>query len=309
LAAGTLSAEVVGTVLAIFLLLLVGYLAKCLGVLRTSDSTVINSLLLNFTLPAFIFMAFRGVHLSRGQAFAPVAMQALQVLLLALAYIGGRAMKLDRRTTGGLMMAAAFGNTGFLGYPVTVAAFPTNRDALPTAVVIDEFGMALALYTVGIVVASAFGGSRFDWSGALTFLKMPSLLATVAGLLLRSYTLPQPLLSALSYLGAATVPLAMISLGLMLTGSSIAASVKPAGLVVLLKMGVAPLLMHFAMTTIGANPTVHDVAVLQAAMPSAILTGIFSARYGSNAAFVATAVFLTTILSIPLIPVTLLLIR
>jgi hypothetical protein len=173
----------------------------------------------------------------------------------------------------------------------------------------DEFGMALPLYCIGIGLASAFGGSRFELSGVLAFFRTPAFPAAVVALLLRNQTVPQPILTALSYLGAATVPLAMISLGLMLTGRHVVSSARPLLAVCVLKMGLMPVLVYLGMRAIGAAGTVYEVSVLEAAMPSAVMSGVIAARYGANGAFAASAIFLTTILSVAAIPFVLLLAR
>lgn len=301
--------EVTETVLAIFLLLLAGYVIRRVGVLKASDASVVSSIILYLTLPAFIFTALYGTHISVTQMITPVVALAGQIIVLGLAYLVARLLKLDRRTTGGMMLVAAFGNTGFLGYPLTVAAFPGDREALTTAVMFDQFGMALPLYTIGIVVASVFGSRSFDLSGLFAFLKMPVFPVTIIALLVKNQPVPDAILTALSYLGAATVPLAMISIGLALTGGHIVSSIKPLIAVIILKMAALPLLVHFGMAAIGASATVHSVAVMEAATPSAVMAGVIAGRYGANGAFAAGAVFATTVLSIAVIPVVLMLIR
>ena len=152
------------TVASIFLLLMVGYAAKRFGALKAGDSAVVNSLVINLTMPAYIFIYTHERPLTSAMVKAPVVLFVGEMLILGLAYLAARAMKLDRRTTGALMLVAAFGNTGFLGYPVTGAAFHNNDHAVLAAVMMDQFGMSLPLCTVGVAVAACFAGSKFEWA-------------------------------------------------------------------------------------------------------------------------------------------------
>ena len=302
-------AEVLGTISAIFLLLLAGYAARRFGVLKPGDASVVNAIIIYLTLPAFIFTALYGTRISGTQVLAPVIGLGGEIIVLGLAYLTARAMKLDRRTTGGLMLVAAFANTGFLGYPLTIAAFPGDRQALTTAVMFDQFGMAIPLYSIGIAVASVFGSKQLDLSGLVAFLKTPVFPVTIIALLVKNLPVPQPILASLSYMGAATVPLAMISIGLALTGGHLVSSIKPLIAVIVLKMAILPLLVYVGMTAAGASGTVLNVSVMQAATPSAVMAGVIAGRYGNNGPFAASAVFATTILSLVTIPLVLMLLR
>ncbi len=115
--------DTIVTIASIFLLLMTGYGAKRVGVLKTADSSVVTSLVINLTMPAFIFVNTHNKPLVTAMVKAPVLGFAAQMVVLGIAYLAARAMRLDRRTTGALMLVSAFGNTGFLGYPVVAAAF------------------------------------------------------------------------------------------------------------------------------------------------------------------------------------------
>lgn len=290
------------TTASIFLLLTAGYASKRIGVLKASDSSVVTSLVINLTMPAFIFVNTHGKPLAAEMIKAPALGFAMQLVVMVAAYLAARAMRLDRRTTGALMLTAAFGNTGFLGYPVVTAAFRGDETAIFTAVLFDSFSMALALNSIGIAAAACFSGSQFEWRSLLEFLRTPLFPAMVIALLLRNVYVPEVIMITLNYLAAGTVPLAMISIGLNLSAGSLQKHPGAIAVAVALKMVVLPALMLAFLPIAGVAGVVREVAVLESAMPTAVFAGVVAARYGSNGAFAAGVIFVSTLLSIVWIP-------
>jgi predicted permease len=232
----------------------------------------------------------------------PVAMFISSMFVMGLAYLAALALRLDRPTTGGLMLVAAFGNTGFLGYPVTMAAFHHHGDAIAgqamaTAVMVDQFSMALPLYSIGVAVAASFTAAKVGKWQVLEFLKTPLFPATVLAIVLRNVHIAEALMTAIQLLGSATIPLAMVSLGLSLSRSSLKTATAPFVAASVLKMVVLPLVVFLVMRMMGTAGIVRNVTVLEASMPTAVMSGVIASRYGANESFVSGATFLMTLLS------------
>lgn len=306
---GSLDWSALPTVASIFLLLLVGYGSKKLRILGVKDTGVINSIVLNLALPAFIFSSIHGKPLEFDMIKAPFIGIAVDVVVLGAAYLIARLLKLDRPTTAGLMIAASFGNTGYMGLPVVSAVFKGDGGSMLTAAMMDSFAMRIMLCTVGIAVATTFAGRKFDWLGTLEFVKSPMFAALVIALLLRKTPMPEFLMSGIDKMGGATVPLSMISVGLNLSMGSVGK--WPLGTVAaaLLKMAAMPALMCLGVSLMRIDHSVARVAILEMGMPSAIFGGVIAGRYGANKEFVAGAIFLSTLLSIVVIPVVVMLVK
>ena len=71
------------TVASIFLLLIVGYGAKKLRILSVNDTGVINSIVINLALPAFIFSSVHDKPLTVGMIKAPIVGLAMEAADLA----------------------------------------------------------------------------------------------------------------------------------------------------------------------------------------------------------------------------------
>ena len=288
---------------------MVGYGSKKLGVLSDKDSGTINSVVINLALPAFIFTSIHDKPLTLGMVKAPVVGIAACLVTLAVAYGVARLLKLDRPTTGALMIAATFGNTGYMGLPFVSAAFHGDKASIQTAVMMDAFGMRLPLCTAGIAVATCFAAGKFRWRDMLEFFRTPLFPAVVLGLVFRTTPIPDFLMKAIEYMGGATVPLSMISVGMNL---SIGLAAKwPLGIAaaVLIKLALMPAIAYLGMPYMGIEHSVARIGVIEMGMPSAIFGGVIAGRYGANKELVAGAVFVSTLLSVVALPIVLMLVK
>lgn len=297
------------TVASIFLLLIIGYATKKLRILSAKDTGVIDSIVINLALPAYIFSSIHGKPLGIDMIKAPFVGLISEVVVLGAAYAVARALKLNRPTTAGLMIAATFGNTGYLGLPFVTAAFDGDKGSIQAAVMMDSFAMRILLCTAGVAVATCFAGERFKWQSTMEFLKSPLSVAVAIGLLLRSAPVPDFLMSAITYMGNATVPLSMISVGLNLSTESVRRWPLGIAAAVVLKMALLPTLVYLGLPLLHIEHSVARVAVLEMAMPSAIFGGVIAGRYGANKEFVAGAIFASTLASTVVIPAVLLFVR
>ena len=294
------------TVASIFLLLIIGYGSKKLRILSVKDTGVINSIVINLALPAYIFASIHDKPLGVDMIKAPFVGLISEAVVLGAAYVVARALRLNRPTTAGLMIAAAFGNTGYMGLPFVTAAFHGDKSSIQAAVMMDTFAMRSLLCTAGVAVATCFAGDRFKWQSTMEFVKSPISVAVAIGLLLRTAPMPDFVISAITYMGNATVPLSMISVGLTLSTGSVRQWPLGIAAAVVLKMALLPILVYFGLPLLHIDHSVARVAVLEMAMPSAIFGGVIAGRYGANKEFVAGAIFASTLASTVVIPAVLL---
>jgi predicted permease len=298
--------NIADSVFPVFLLMFLGYGIKKLRLLRQEDTGVITTVIIYLTLPCFVFDAIyrHRTGLPPSIARVPIVGLCMIIVVLLAAYIIGRALKIDRPTLGGFILAAGFGNTGFLGYPVVQAAFGQN--ALITAALYDEIAMAFPLYTLGTFIAASFAGEKVDAKSILKLAAAPAVWIIPLALLVRPYNIPEPLTKTVQYLAAGTVPLAMLSLGLSLSARSIKGLVLPIIAACVLKLALLPAITFHAAQATGITGQVQTVMVLESGMPSAVMACVVASKFGANERFVAGVVFISTIMSIATIPLTLL---
>jgi len=279
----------------------IGSLLRMSGLLAPSDARPLNTVIIYVGLPAFIFEAVHGAPLS-GSLLRVVALSWLVfAVLLGAAFLAQRLMRLSRKQAGGLMLTAALGNTGYLGYPLAAALLGTA--AVPVAVFSDVFGTVVALVLVGLPIAARFGEHSEGAPNTIKeLLSFPAVIALVVALVLRGLQMPETVSVGLDLLARMVAPMIMLSVGLSLRPKSVLRVAGPLAVVVVLKLVVAPLLALGAGS--GFVPAVPlRVAVLQAGMPSMMLAFVVGERYGLDTDFIAAAIFVTTVMSALTLPV------
>ncbi|HEY9199698.1 MAG TPA: AEC family transporter [Gammaproteobacteria bacterium] len=224
---------------------------------------------------------------------------------LWLAGAGCRWCKVAAPTRGALMLAAAFPNVTYLGLPVLEATFgPWARGV---AIQYDLFACTPLLLTVGILTARRHGTVTDSDSGGVVrpLLQVPALWAAVLGVLLNQSGVAPPAVveSLLRLLGNAVAPLMLIALGLGLVWLGFASrSLLRVLPVLLIQLLLMPLLVWGLALASGLNAVLLAPVVLEAAMPSMVLGMVLCDRYGLDTPFYATAVTLSTALSMVTLP-------
>jgi len=268
------------------------------GVRRALSAVVYNLLL-----PALVLGALWRTPLSVGMLLVSLIAVTDVLVGMGLAWSWCRACKLERSTTGALILAAAFGNVTYLGLPVLEASLGPWARAV--AVQYDLFGTMPLLFTLGIAVSRHFGHSASGESPARALLTSPPWWAALIGLALSATAVPLPawLGGLLDRLATGVAPLMLLVVGLSLVFDSALRrqwqSLVPVSVIQLLIM---PLLIWGLTVLIGIGGGQRVALVLEAAMPSMVLGIVFCERYGLDTARYAQAVTVTTLASMLTLP-------
>lgn len=289
------------TILTFTAIVAVGAVLRLTGVLRREDARPINALIIYVGLPAFIFRAVHGAELRR-ELWGVVAVAWIVFVAMAgLAWLVARALRLPRQTAGGFILVTALGNTGYIGYPITQALL--GETGLAEAVFSDVFGTVIAFVFVGLLVAQRFGDSdEARVNPVRELLTFPAVIALAAALLLRSVAIPELVSSGLGLLASMVAPLIMLSVGLSLRFNTLGRAAGPLTVVSILRLVVAPAIALGAGTLLLGPGVPLNVAVLQAGMPSMMLTVVAGERFGLDTDFIASAIFVTTAASAVTLP-------
>lgn len=288
------------TILTFGAIVAIGAVLRAVGILAAADSKPLNAVIVYVALPAFVFQAVRRAELG------PDVWRVVAVSWLVFAVVLGLAWMLtlvrasDPRRRGAILLVSALGNTGYIGYPITAALL--GKAAVPLAVFSDVFGTVFALVLVGFPIAARFGRSERGRVNVLRELvTFPAVIALVAGLGARTFAVPDPVSSGLDMLASVVAPLIMLSVGVSLRPRALARGVADVAIVSLLRLAVAPA----AALVLGGLFLTGDalrVGALQAGMPAMMLSLAVGERFGLDTEFIASAIFVTTLLSALTIP-------
>ena len=300
--------EHINTVLGLFLMLIIGYLAKKIKILKAEHSKILNSVILNITLPAFVINAILNKQLTFGMFLTPVVVYAVIIATIIISYIICKILKYSPKLTFAVMLTASFANTGFLGYPIISALFNNNPQALPTAVIVDQLGMQLLLYISTPIIAALIvkeqNQEKFSYKTFLNIFKSPVLVVSIIVIIFNNIHLPDFLMQTFKHLSGVTVPLVMISIGLQIKPSETPKYVIPVIIVFILKMILQPIFMHYGMNLIIQEKFITDIATIQMGLSPAMVTSILIDKYKGDTNFACAAIFICTLLTVIFVPFT-----
>ncbi|MBD2058478.1 AEC family transporter [Oculatella sp. FACHB-28] len=194
----------------------------------------------------------------------------------------------SKPTQGSFLLAAMVGNTGYLGYPVSLALVGPQYFAW--AIFYDTLGSTLGAYGLGVALAARFGmGGQGQRLLIEALLKNPALWSFWLGLGFRTIPLPELAEQALKGCGWAVIALSLLLLGMRLSQLTSWQSVKPASISLGIKMLIVPLMVGFGLSYFGVTGPPQLAIVLQMSMPPAFATLVIAEAYNLDRELTVTA--------------------
>jgi malonate transporter len=218
-------------------------------------------------------------------------------------------------------MAAAYGNTGYMGVPLLSAAlgqgavFPATLAVLLHNVPVVTAVTVLAQCSLPARNAEQKAHLLKDVGKAI--FGNPLNLAVIGGLSLAFIHVSPPLgvMNFAHLLAGAAGPTGLFILGLSLAPSPVLQKGTPSNhrevaILVLFKIGLQPLVTcFFALVVFHITPLWASVTVLMAAMPIGANVAIFAQRYDVYALHISRAILASTLLSLLFLPIGIILLK
>jgi malate permease and related proteins len=258
--------------------------------------------LLYVLLPPVIFFNLAAAEIDISHAVGlGLALVAVSLAGLITWWIASRLMKLPRHQIGAAICAVLSVNTGYLGYPLTVALL--GRHQLSTAVLYDVLVTGPSLLLGAFAVGAAFGIKAGDSPRQRVrafFTRNPPLYAAVAGLLAPA-TLASPVLVDLSQ----ALIVAILPIGFFAVGATLAEGAehgelplpppltRPVALALVARLALVPALLMLLAAPLIDLPAAYR---LMSAMPTGLNAMVVSHAYGLDNRIVAEAVTWSTAL-------------
>jgi malate permease and related proteins len=254
-----------------------GYVSQRLRAFPDGASTVLNQFVVWICLPAVVLRLVPKLSLEPELLVIVATPWLLLGFTVALVRLVARPLGFSRGELGVLMLCLPLGNTSFLGFPMIAAL--VGEDAVGYAVLYDQFGSFLILATYGTVVIARASSDEAPPTREIVrrVFRFPPFIALVVALL--PFPHPEWLDGVLEGIGAALVPVAMFSVGLVM-------QLKPPPERTALALGLAykllamPLVAWGIAHAFGPLGTPHVVAVLEAGMPSSVTAGALAMMAG-----------------------------
>ncbi|WP_413204285.1 AEC family transporter [Rhodospirillum sp. A1_3_36] len=291
--------------LPVFGIILAGYLAGRAKLLGGHAAEALNLFVFYIALPPLLFLAMAQTDLNRIFAWDFIAVYGLSMLTLFLiAALLSRL--LFKRTTAEAALAgmgSIFGNTGYMGIPLTITAFGEDM-ALP-AIIATVMNSALVVGGVSALVEGATRGGQGPWIIAGHVLKSlsrnPLVIGPAAGLIFGALAipLPAPLITFCEIVGGAAGPCALFAIGLFLVGKPLTASLGEVSVVVALKLLALPALAFLLLPLFpGMDSDWARVLLLMTALPLGANVFVLAMKHDRWILPSSSATLLSTVLSV-----------
>lgn len=209
-------------------------------------------------------------------------------------------------TQGSFLLSSMVGNTGYLGYPVTLTLLGEKYFAW--ALFYDMFGTTIGAYGLGVLLAARFGGEAHN-SKALfqSVLHNPTLWSLGFGLGFRYIPLPGWAESGLQTCAWSVIALSLVLIGMRLSQLNSWGRLKQASMSLGIKMLLVPLVLGLGLLVLGVTGAPQLVLVLQSAMPPAFATLVLAEVYHLDRDLTVTALAFGSIGLLLTLPIWLLL--
>lgn len=285
----------------IFLIAGAGYALRRTNFLDAAAVPIIHKLTFFILTPALFFtaLATADIHVLLSTYFPVVA--AVSVVGLVVAAVVARFVFRERFATAvATATSASYMNANFVGIPL--ATYVLGDSTLSTPVMLFQL---LVVTPVLLAIFDHATSGRITISSVLSQpVRNPIVVASLAGVIvsMTGVELPFVVAEPLRLLGAASVPLALLLLGMTFHGDSLLQRERRSQVVMasLVKLVVMPLAgWFFATVVFQLDAWSTFVVVLLMALPTGLNAQNYTMRYGMSDAVARETIAVTTVLSMP----------
>lgn len=296
--------SVVVTQMAIlFAIVIVGYICGKAKLMTQALSKGLSNLIVNLTCPALIIASTMGDTMPDRSLILPLlGVGAITyVILLVMAKYLPLLFGIKPEERGIYSFMLAFGNVGFIGYPIVASMF--GNEAVFYASVLN-IPNTFAVFIWGAQFIASKSEGKFNWSR----LYSPAMIGTYLSVLIVALNIHtiKPAAQVFTLVGNITVPGSLLIIGYSI--SQIPAKHMTGGPKVFLmsafRLFLLPLFVMYCFRFANCfDPRIIDINTILIAMPVASFGTIFCLKFGVDETIMAQGTFLTTLLSLFTIPI------
>lgn len=203
-------------------------------------------------------------------------------------------LHLDRQALSAFLLVVVCSNTGNYALPVTLFAF--GREALAYASVYFVASATFS-YTGGILLAAS--GRRSLWEALAGVVRIPAVYAAGAAALMLGLgvRVPSAVMAPIGLLSESALPMMVLVLGMQLERARRPDRPVVVAAAAFVSLVLTPLSAIGLARLVGLEGAAFQAGVLQASMPTAVITTILALEFDALPDFVTSVVFVSTLLS------------
>lgn len=293
--------EVIVTIIPIFSIILLGWVARKRGFITGEFLGPANRLVFHLSIPAMIFNAIAKADFHKefdGLVLALTLFSAATIYLLA--ELITRLLRMAPARAGAFVQSSGHGNQGYVGLPITL--YYLGETGLTKAAIVCGFLMILQ-NILSVVALQLHGTSAKGLPSPRALigklLGNPVILGAMSGILVSALDLPVPRVIArsLDILGGLAPPMALLLIGASLSLELMRKYLRPTMGAVTMKLLALPALGLLLFHLFHLNPTDYVPALILLASPTATVTYIMSREMQGDADFAVATISASTLFS------------
>ena len=298
-------------ILTLFLLMVVGYVCRKLGVITTESSKGLSKLIINVGQPMLILSAletapYSPANLTIGWQVVLIGL-GMHALLCLMAFLICKGMK-ERNRAKIFEFTLIFANCGFIGFPVLDSILGDGIGSFMGAFFVISFN--LYLWTWGIAI---LGRGRDDIrmtpkKALVNFGTIPCLIGVVLYLIKPLFEMPEFVSKTFSYLGSLCTPVSVLVTGALIATVPLSKMFRNRQLYLhsAIKLLLFPIVICLLAKLIGLADSYILLVTAMAGVPSAATVTMLAELYDIEPSYASQTVGLTSILSTATLPIVML---
>lgn len=296
---------------AMFILIILGIIAKKIKIVNTQAKKSLSDLLIYFVLPCNIIESFKGDLTSDLISNSLIALFISIVIQILSIFLG---KFLFARFSDEMKPVMNYGlicsNSSFIGLPVVNNIY-NSMGVLYAS--IFQLPIRITMWTSGL---TQFTGRKLDENGKKqpvftkatikSLILHPCIIAVFIGLIIMilHIQLPNSVNRSIALMSQCTIPVSMIVIGCILSECKVKELFDKATFYfTFIRLLAFPLLILVILKLLHVDSIIIGVSVLLTGMPAGTTTAILADKYGCDAAFGSRIIFISTIFSIITIPI------
>lgn len=281
-------------ILPVFILITIGVILQRKFKLDLYTLAKINIYYLS---PALIFIKLYESVFSPAVFFGVILFCLLFVFLLyVLSSLVAQFSKMEKPKKLTFANSVVFYNSANYGIPVNDLVFKHDPFAMSIQVIVAAFQNTF-LFSYGVVSLKSVSIGK--WRAILDYFKMPLFYAMTLGILLNIFhvSLPEFLLTPISYISDALIAIALLTLGAQIAHIRVSFAYLPLYLSMFFRLLIGPAIALAGLWLVGIDGVVAQALLISTAMPTSVNSSIVAQEYNNEPEFAAQTVIGSTLLS------------
>jgi predicted permease len=288
---------VFATIIPIFTVIALGWVAHRRGYIPEAFIAPANRLVYNLAIPAMIFRSIARTSIDLKLYLPGVTATVCAVaVVFGLAWIAGRVLKIGHKSLGSFIQCAMHGNLGYIG--LAVVYYHLGDPGVTVASIYAGFVMI----TQNILAVIALQVAANQSPGVRSMAKIvtnPIIVAATVGMIWSAQGSGLPLIldRTLTVLADMALPLALLIIGSSLNISAIRRQLRNVAVATVFKLGILPLLglLFLKMAHLSAETMLPAMILLAA--PTATVANVMAGALGGDTDLATAVISVSTIAS------------